>query len=142
MNTDTDTEPGTALDGLAIYHVMRRRERFEETAGTLWCLVSHAAREHPGTPRYLYLDIEGHGRPGHKNRYNADAEELIAFTRAALGPFLTDTPCWGRTDEDNPQSDDMPGALLMHADRDGWLCILTGDKNKPVRYERAGGSDE
>ncbi len=123
---------------IALYHEMRRRENFEQTAGILWCLVRHAAQESPGVPRCLYLDIEGHRREGVRDEYDDDANELIAFVRAALGPYLTTTP-WGRTDESAAQSDELPETLIMSApDRgDDWLCILTGDHDQPVKYDRA-----
>lgn len=120
--------------GIALYHVMRSTESFEETAGMLWVMVRNAARRFPGKPRVLFLDIEGHHRKGAKNKYDQDATELISFVRAALGPYLTETP-WGKT-EDAPQSDDLPDAIVIPpADGDDHLWLLTGDKDNPVKRE-------
>jgi hypothetical protein len=125
--------------GIAIYHEMRRTEPFEKTAGMLWVMVHDAARKFPGKPRILYLDIEGHHRKGAKNEYDEDATELISFVRAALGPYLAETP-WGKT-EDAPQSDDLPDVIMVPpADGDDHVWILTGDKDNPVRRELIDGS--
>jgi hypothetical protein len=120
--------------GMALYHVMRRTETFEETAGMLWVMVRETARKFPGKSRTLFMDIEGHHRKGAKNEYDEDATELISFVRAALGPFLAETP-WGKT-EDAPQRDDLPdGIVIPPADGDDHVWILTGDKDNPVRRE-------
>jgi hypothetical protein len=124
---------------IAIYHEMRRRESFEKTAGILWCLVRDAAQKNPGQPRVLYMDIEGHSARGpvenQVSNYDADASEVIHFVRAALGPFLTETP-WGKT-EDAPQSEDLPDRFIMTAgDDSGDMMILTGDKDRPVERDR------
>jgi hypothetical protein len=136
-NQHDDRADARTSKPVALYHEMRRGDGFEKTAGMLWCIVHHAAREYPGVPRRLLMDIEGHRRTGAGNEYDDDATELIAFVRAALGQYLTETP-WGRTDESTPQSDELPEALIMTADRgDDWMCILTGDKDQPVKYDRA-----
>jgi hypothetical protein len=120
--------------GIALYHVMRRTETFEETAGMLWVMVREAARKFPGKSRVLFMDIEGHPRKGAQNEYDEDATELISFVRAALGPYLAETP-WGKT-EDAPQSDDLPEVIMIPpADGDDHVWILTGDKDNPVRRE-------
>lgn len=117
--------------GIGIYHEMRAREGFEETAGMLWVMVREAARQHPGKPRHLYLDIDGHRDRARGSGYDADATELISFARAALGPYLTRAP-WGKA-EDGPQREDMPDVMLIPTgDR---MCVLTGDRDQPVRWE-------
>ena len=122
---------------IAIYHEMRRRDGFEETAGTLWCLVRTAAQEYPEVPRRLYIDIEGHSRKDARDEYDDEATELIGFVRGALGPYLTETP-WGRTDENAPQSEDLPEVIMISPDRGSdRITILTGDKDEPVKHEAA-----
>jgi hypothetical protein len=129
---------------IAIYHLMKRREGFEETAGMLWVMVCNAARQHPGQPRSLYMDIEGHTARGEVQNqvgvYDADASEVIHFVRAALGPFLTDTS-WGKT-EDAPQSEDLPEHIIMTAADGEGMLILTGDNDQPVRHETAPASQQ
>jgi hypothetical protein len=125
-------EPAT---GIAIYHVMRAREDFITTAGLLWVMVRQAGLMYPGKPRQLYLDIEGHGRKEH----DAEAREIISFTRAALGPFVTRTP-WGKTDENASQLETLPDVIITAGD-DGDTRILTGDRDEPVAgagYHRPG----
>ena len=101
----------------------------------LWVMVREAARKFPGKSRILFMDIEGHHRKGAKNEYDEDATELISFVRAALGPYLAETP-WGKT-EDARQSDDLPEVIMIPpADGDDHVWILTGDKDNPVRRER------
>jgi hypothetical protein len=133
--------PADKDGGIALYHVMRPREDFEKTAGMLWVMVRQAVRQFPGQPRTLYMDIEGHTARGPVQNqvgdYDADASEVIHFVRAALGPYLTETP-WGRTDENAPQADDPPEVIVMTAGTgDDRMMVLTGDKDMPVRYDKA-----
>jgi hypothetical protein len=77
--------------GVALYHVMRADEDFETTADILFQIVRKAAREFPGKPRYLYLDVEGHRNSA--GGYDADAYELYSsFILGYLGQFLTEVP--------------------------------------------------
>ena len=121
------------VKGFAMYHEMRGTDCFEETAGILWAMVRAASRLAPGQPRRLYVDIEGHSEGG---GYDAEAQELIAFMRAAIGPHVTEVSRWGRTDDTAPQREDMPESLVMCAgpdDPDQRVVILTGDMDEPVR---------
>jgi hypothetical protein len=126
---------GRVPKGIGIYHFMRAREDFITTAGLLWVMVRQAGLMYPGKPRQLYLDIEGHGRKEH----DAEAREIISFTRAALGPFVTRTP-WGKTDENASQLETLPDVIITAGD-DGDTRILTGDRDEPVAgagYHRPG----
>lgn len=116
----------TSPKGIAIYHRMYAREDFLTTAGMLWTMVREAAARYPGAPRMLYLDIDGHGR----DEYDDEASEVISFTRAALGPFLTEAP-WGKTDEGSAQSENLPDVIVTFA-ADGQTRTLTGDRDEPV----------
>lgn len=116
----------TKTGGVAICHDMKAGEGFLETAGMLWFLVRDAAARYPGWPRRLYLDIEGHGQ----FEPDAEAAEVISFTRAALGPFLTETD-WGRTDENAPQSETLPDVIVTSGEG-GRPVTLTGNRDEPV----------
>lgn len=116
----------TEMPGIVIYHEMRADEGFLTTAGMLWVMIRDAATRFPGSPRELVLAIEAHGTPD----LDDEAREVISFTRAALGPFLTTAP-WGKTDEDAPQSEALPGVIITTGDN-GRPCVLTGDRDNPV----------
>lgn len=115
------TTPGA----IAIYHRMYEREGFLETAGMLWAMVRDAAARYPGSPRMLYLDIDGHGQ----FEPDDEAAEVISFTRAALGPFLTEAP-WGKTDPAAPQSEELPDVIVTTGD--GVPAVLTGNRDRLV----------
>jgi hypothetical protein len=127
-------EGGTAMTSdnkpIAIYYEMRRQDEFEATAGRLWSMVRTAARDHPGAPRVLYMDMEGH--KDFRGEYDDDAMKLGHFVRTALGPFLTKTP-WGRADETAPQSEDLPETIMFSAGHNDVFVILTGDYDRPFK---------
>lgn len=75
--------------GLAIYHVVSADEDFDHAAEILFQLVKQAATEHPGKPRYLYLDIDGHRN--HEGGYDHDMFELQHhFILDFLSTWLTE----------------------------------------------------
>lgn len=102
-------------DGVAIYHRMKSREDFAETARILALLVKKAIREHPGQPRHLFLDIDGHRNDA--GGYDHDAFELMAhFIPNILGPHLTripNLPEAGTWFENPNQNDDLPDLLMI-----------------------------
>lgn len=57
-----DPTPENKLSGkaLVIYHCVSAHEDFAAAAKTIWELIVAAQKTSPGTPRHLYLDIEGH----------------------------------------------------------------------------------
>ena len=116
--------------GIAIYHEMRAGEDFLATAAMLWAVVRGAARKYPGRARHLCLDIEGHGGKDYGKAYDDEAGEVISFTRAALGPFLTTTP-WGKAGEDAAQLETLPDVIVTFGEN-GRPCVLTGDHERPV----------
>jgi hypothetical protein len=83
------TEDRSNDKALAIYHVMRPRENFDDTADILFQLVKKAAAEHPGRKRALYLDIEGHRNKA--GGFDSDALELQQhFVIRYLGRWLSE----------------------------------------------------
>ncbi len=98
--------------GVALYHVMRAEEDFETTADILFQIVKKAAREFPGRPRYLFLDVEGHRNAA--GGYDADAYELYSsFIPGYLGQFLTEIPLINGRARRDGQREDMPDHLVI-----------------------------
>jgi hypothetical protein len=103
-------KPGNAT---AIYHVVYAHETFEQTATTLIDLVRNAQQTHPGTPRWLYLDIEGHRNA--QGGFDPDMLELQKeFLMGFLMPFLTKASCpLIQLQNPKPQRNDVPEALKI-----------------------------
>lgn len=73
---------------VAILHLMEAGDDFDDTADILFQLVRQAVREHPGRPRWLYLDIEGHRNSA--GGFDADSYEIQKeFAIGFLGRWLT-----------------------------------------------------
>ncbi|WP_210730329.1 HNH endonuclease [Streptomyces sp. S816] len=97
--------------GIALYHDMRVEEDFTKCATRLFSILKQAAAANPGSPRYLYLDIQGHRNA--VGGYDADAFEIIQeFLLGFLSPYLTEisTPLY-RTRNPEPQREDVPDVL-------------------------------
>ena len=104
---------GKSGNATAIYHVVYAHETFEQTADTLIDLVRKAQQAHPGTPRWLYLDIEGHRNE--QGGFDPDMLELQKeFLAGFLMPFLTKASC-PLIQLQNPKSqrNDVPEALKI-----------------------------
>src|SRR5512143_343762 len=103
-------EPGK---GVAIYHVVYAHEKFEKDAKMLLQLVRKVQETHPGAPRLLYLDIEGHRNS--EGGYDADMFELQnEFLMGFLMPFLTEaTVPLMRLRNDKGQNNDVPHDLKV-----------------------------
>ncbi|MFF7025810.1 HNH endonuclease [Streptomyces klenkii] len=102
-----DAEP----KGIALYHDMRVEEDFAKCATRLFSILKKAAAMNPGSPRYLYLDIQGHRNAA--GGYDADALEIIReFLLGFLGPYLTEisTPLY-QAKNPEPQREDIPDVL-------------------------------
>lgn len=103
---------GTGAGQVNLYHVMRADEKFEKTAEMLFAIIREAVRTHPGRPRVLFLDIEGH-RPSRKAGFDHDSFEIVSsFVLGFLSPWLTEinTPLI-RAKTVRPQSDDLPDRI-------------------------------
>ncbi|MGW1938711.1 HNH endonuclease signature motif containing protein [Streptomyces goshikiensis] len=107
-----------AAKPIAIYHDMAVYEDFERAAQRIFQLVREVRRQHPGVPRILFLDVQGHRNSA--GGYDDDAWELMQeFTLGYLLPFLTEarTPL---IHVENPnQSDDLPESLVIGPPADG-----------------------
>ena len=69
---------------MVIQHVVRPHEGFDQTAQALLRLLRNAQRKHPGVPRYLALDIEGHRNAA--GEFDDDISELQTQFMAELNP--------------------------------------------------------
>jgi hypothetical protein len=99
---------------VALYHRVYPEESFEVAARVLWDLVRRAEQDHPGTPRTLYLDIEGHRND--QGGYDSDMFELQQnFLLGFLLPFLTEAHLPLGLSVRNPraQRGDLPDELMI-----------------------------
>jgi hypothetical protein len=109
------SKKGADGNGIALYHEMRADEDFETTAHHLFQLVRNAARQFPGKPRMLYLDVEGHRNEA--GGYDRDALELFrGFVIGYLGQFLTGIPTIGGYAKNPNQREDIPDCLVVSSD--------------------------
>ncbi|MGV9322223.1 HNH endonuclease [Streptomyces sp. NPDC003660] len=98
-------------NGVALYHDMRVEEDFTKCATRLFAILKKAAETSPGTPRHLYLDVQGHRNAA--GGYDADALEIIQhFLLEFLGPYLTEvsTPLY-KAKNPEQQREDIPDVL-------------------------------
>jgi len=98
---------------IAIYHVVYAHEGFAEAAQTLFTLVQEAQRFHPGNPRNLYLDIEGHRQSA--GGFDPDMVELQdEFLLGFLGLYLSEIHApLVRATNTKPQANELPPALVI-----------------------------
>jgi hypothetical protein len=104
----------TQDDGtVALYHVMRDREDFGETAQALFEVVRYAITEFTGRRRLLYLDIEGHRNPA--GGFDRDAYEIQnTFLIGFLMPYLSELHMpLGAVINPGTQRDDIPDELRI-----------------------------
>jgi hypothetical protein len=101
---------GTKPKGLAIYHVMRADEDFDDTADILFQLVKSAAASHPGQPRHLYFDVEGHRNT--KGGYDGEAMDVFEFIIKYLAGWLTEFPGPLSRYRNDDQREDVPERLV------------------------------
>jgi hypothetical protein len=98
---------------IAIYHVVYPHEGFEEAAQALFTLVQEAQRRHPGKPRKLYLDIEGHRQSG--GGFDPDMVELQQeFLLGFLSPYLSEIHApLVRATNTKPQANELPPTFVI-----------------------------
>jgi hypothetical protein len=106
---------GNDRKSVAIYHLVHTHESFETAAGMLLELVRSAAREQPGRPRTLYLDIEGHRNT--EGGFDGDMFELQKeFILGYLSRWLSEIhiPLFADSAVQMPgQEEDVPEKLLI-----------------------------
>jgi hypothetical protein len=96
---------------IVIAHVVSAHEDFDHAAHSLLRLLRDTQRRHPGCPRALYLEIDGHRNAAGK--FDRDMLELqTAFMRRFLLQFLVcaETPL-GSLENERPQNNILPKEL-------------------------------
>ncbi|WP_206337708.1 HNH endonuclease [Streptomyces sp. WAC 06738] len=122
----TDPEP----KGIALYHDMRVEEDFGKCATRLFSILKKAASTTPGSPRHLYLDIQGHRNSA--GGYDADSLEIMRdYLLGFLGPYLTEisTPLY-QVSNPEPQREDIPDLVSV---RDPDRAHSYDHRDLPVR---------
>lgn len=137
-----DSGAGAGSTGIALYHDMRVEENFTKCANRIFSVLQKAAAMKPGTPRYLYLDVQGHRNAA--GGFDADAFEIIHdFLLKVLSPYLTEisTPLY-RIKNPEPQREDIPDVLHIedpqreHAYDQRELITRNRDHNPDKRRSR------
>lgn len=98
---------------IAVYHRVMRREGFEVTAKILVEMTRNTQIDHPGEPRVLYLDIDGHRNAD--GAFDADMIELQKmFVLEFLLPYYTEvhTPIVSARNS-HGQDDDVPDKFFI-----------------------------
>lgn len=119
---------------IAIYYDMKATDTFEVTADRLYKMVRETAEKHPGVPRHLYLDIEGHRQLG---AFDLDAWEVQHFVIDFLGTWLTGISTPLVKAEKLKQADDIPQQLSFmqggdSADREYNIRLATQATGMPI----------
>lgn len=112
--TTRKTPTTTKGEGIALYHLVKANETFDDAAEMLLQIVQLAAREHPGQPRHLYLDIDGHRNE--EGGWDHDMFELYkGFILGYLGRWLTSASLPHTADrvEWPSQREDVPKHLII-----------------------------
>lgn len=103
----------TGTPGIALYHVVKADETFDDAAEALLEILRLAGREQPGVPRLLFLDIEGHRNE--QGGFDGDMYELqVHFITGFLSRWLTEfsTPL-AKAKNTKPQEEDIPDHLMI-----------------------------
>ena len=109
--------PGIAMNfdnTVAVYHIVRETDTFEEAARETMALLRVAQERYPDWPRTLYLDIEGHRgeRHGFDDDFFEFQQELVFST---VAHFVTafETPLTGPLLNPAAQRNDVPDELVI-----------------------------
>ncbi|SNY80370.1 hypothetical protein SAMN04244553_1932 [Nocardia amikacinitolerans] len=111
-------QPSTARAAV-IYHDMAVYENFERCVRRIFEVIHNVQRAHPGKPRHLFLDVQGHRNDA--GGYDHDAYELMRnFIPQLLFPFLTEakTPLYHARNSKRQQND-IPTDLQIAYPPDG-----------------------
>lgn len=107
-------EPGVTDSGkeMAIYHEMKAKEDFDDTAEMIFQMVRDCAAKYAGKPRHLYLDVEGHRNKA--GGFDHDAYELMThFVHGYLMKWLTETHTPLGAYRNASQREDVPDGLTL-----------------------------
>lgn len=106
------TQSISETQSVALHHTMAATDGFEDTAYALHELIRDAQREHPGAPRLLALEIEGHRMAD--GRFDPDAAEIQReLLDHHLMPYLTEARMPLRRVTNSLQDDDPPAVLVL-----------------------------
>ncbi len=102
---------------VGLYHRVTAAEDFDAAARTLLGILQKAARDFPGRPRYLYLDIDGH-----RNAVGGVDDEMLElqhFVTEFLSPWLASysVPPARVEPAEKPQREDVPETLTVRRPR-------------------------
>lgn len=98
---------------IAIYHVVRKSEKFDKVANDLLDLIKEASVKFPNKKRMLYLDIEGHRNK--EGGFDLDMLDIqTKFLTEMLMPYLTKaTVPLGTVESTKGQLEDIPDSLVI-----------------------------
>ena len=102
---------------VAVYHVVRPEDSFEDAAQETFRLLREAEARFPGWPRVFYLDVAGH--EGDAAGFTPDLYEFQQdFWFSAVAPFVQafETPLTGGLVNPVAQRDDVPDRLRIGGD--------------------------
>ena len=109
-------EPGIHQSGddgsIAILHQVGQFDNFNDAATAVFAYLKQCEANFPGSPRHLFIEIEGHEGPQHG--YDEDFFEFQQdFLLGALGPFFSSMhlPATGSLMNNQAQSNDIPDRL-------------------------------
>lgn len=96
---------------IVVYHAVFEDENFQDSAQILIKLIRNAEESHPGLPRRLYLDIDGHRNT--QGGFDHEMYELqIHFVFDFLSQWLTSASVpLGAVEFNHAQRNDPPDAL-------------------------------
>ena len=102
---------------VAVYHVVRPEDSFEQAAQAVVGLLRQAQDQFPDWPRVFYLDVAGH--EGAAAGFDPDFYEFQQdFLFSAVAPFVTalEAPLTGGLVNPDRQRNDVPHRLTIGGD--------------------------
>ena len=99
---------------VAIRHIVRAEDGFEQAAAAVFGYLKEAQRDFPDWPRVLYLEVEEH--EGDSGGFDPDFYEFQQeFFFSTMAPFLTGfhMPLTGPLVNPETQRNDLPDELVV-----------------------------
>ena len=115
-------------NSVAVYHVVRPSDTFEDAAQAVVALLRQAQDQFPDWPRVFYLDVDGH--EGDAGGFDPDFYEFQQdFLFSAVAPFTSalETPLTGGLVNPEPQRNDVPHRLRIGGDTRPHTGQVIGD---------------